>query len=166
MARPNEGKIGLNSEEFSGEPKKAGIGGWLVHRRWLAIIKSLAQGGNGFAPPVAILSPRVDEIASSFAVFAPVPLYRGPRSAYDVELTALPADTSAPPQRPRNAPAKAKAHSYLSVVDGRPMRHATWAECERRVRGVSGARFKKSTSGADEARILRSWGYSPADVDH
>ena len=78
----------------------------------------------------------------------------------------LPADTSAPPQRPRNAPAKAKAHSYLSVVDGRPMRHATWAECERRVRGVSGARFKKSTSGADEARILRSWGYSPADVDH
>ena len=109
---------------------------------------------------------RVDEIASSFAVFAPVPLYRGPRSAYDVDLTALPADTSAPQQRPRNAPAKAKAHSYLSVVDGRPMRHATWAECERRVRGVSGARFKKSTSGADEARILRSWGYSPADVDH
>jgi ribonuclease HI len=40
------------------------------------------------------------------------------------------------------------------------MRHATWAECERRVRGVSGARYKKSTSADDEAAILRSWGAS------
>jgi ribonuclease HI len=46
----------------------------------------------------------------------------------------------------------------VSVVDGVPMRHATWAECEQRVKGRSGARYKKSTSAADEAAILREWG--------
>ena len=53
---------------------------------------------------------------------------------------------------------KAKAYSYLSVVDGVPMRHATWAECEQRVKGRSGARFKKAASAADEQAILRDWG--------
>lgn len=108
---------------------------------------------------------RVDEIASGFATLTPPPLYRGTRAAYAVDLTILPADTAAPAQRARNSAAKAPAHSYLSVVDGRPMRHASWSDCERRVRGVSGARFKKSTSRDDEARILRSWGFSPSDVD-
>jgi ribonuclease HI len=37
------------------------------------------------------------------------------------------------------------------------MRHATWAECERRVKGKSGARFKKAASASDEAAILRAW---------
>jgi len=44
------------------------------------------------------------------------------------------------------------------VVDGVPMRHTSWTECERRVRGQSNARFKKATSAADEAAILRGWG--------
>jgi ribonuclease HI len=57
-----------------------------------------------------------------------------------------------------------KAYSYLSVVDGRPLRHATWAECERRVRGVSGARYRKSASRDDEAAILRDWGFSADQV--
>ena len=61
-------------------------------------------------------------------------------------------------RRPSSAAApKAAAHSYLSVVDGTPMRHATWAECERRVKGRSGARFKKAMSASDEAAILRGW---------
>ena len=37
------------------------------------------------------------------------------------------------------------------------MRHATWAECERRVKGKSNARFKKAMSAAEEAAILREW---------
>jgi ribonuclease HI len=44
------------------------------------------------------------------------------------------------------------------------MRHATWAECERRVKGTAGARFKKSTSAADESDILRGWGIDPSRV--
>ena len=51
-----------------------------------------------------------------------------------------------------------------TIMDGKPMRHATWAECERRVKGRSGARFKKATSAADEVAILRAWGVAPEDV--
>jgi len=53
---------------------------------------------------------------------------------------------------------KATPYSYLSVVDGELARHATWAECERRVKGRAGARFKKAMNQADEAVILRDWG--------
>ena len=41
------------------------------------------------------------------------------------------------------------------------MRHLTWAECERRVKGQAGARFKKASNAADEAAILRGWGIDP-----
>jgi len=58
----------------------------------------------------------------------------------------------------------ASAYSYLSLVDGTPMRHGTWAECERRVKGQSGARFKKAMSAADESAILRSWGVNPESL--
>jgi ribonuclease HI len=44
------------------------------------------------------------------------------------------------------------------------MRHSTWADCERRVKGRSGARFKKAMNEADQAAILRSWRFEPGDV--
>jgi ribonuclease HI len=73
----------------------------------------------------------------------------------------IPDDTRVPARRAgaaARAGKKSPAHSYLSLVDGEVARHATWAECERRVKGRSGARFKKATSAADEAAILRAWG--------
>jgi ribonuclease HI len=102
---------------------------------------------------------RVDEIAEGNAAGRPPPLYRGPLVRYPVAVLDIPADTR-PPVRATGAPRSTKvpAHSYLSLVDGQVMRHATWAECERRVKGRSGARFKKATSAADEAAILRDWG--------
>jgi len=56
---------------------------------------------------------------------------------------------------------KGTPYSYLSVVDGQLARHSTWAECERRVKGRAGARFKKAMSQADEAAILREWRIEP-----
>ncbi|MEK7581798.1 MAG: viroplasmin family protein [Patescibacteria group bacterium] len=50
------------------------------------------------------------------------------------------------------------AYSYLSLVGGILMKHATWLECEKRVKGVSGAKFKKSSSKEDEENIIREWG--------
>ena len=50
----------------------------------------------------------------------------------------------------------------VSIVGGIPMRHRTWAECEGRVKGQSGARFKKCASADDESAILRSWGIDPS----
>ena len=50
------------------------------------------------------------------------------------------------------------------TFDGTPMRHATWAECERRVKGRSGARFKKAASAEDERVILRGWQVDPGSL--
>lgn len=51
--------------------------------------------------------------------------------------------------------------SYLSLVNGELRRHATWEECRTRVHGVSGARFKKCMSAADEAATVAAWGLPP-----
>jgi ribonuclease HI len=110
---------------------------------------------------------RVDEIADGFAVQKRVTLYDGPLEGYGIPVLDLPDDTSVPKRStpsPGRGKSKATAYSYLSVVDGKPMRHTTWAECEQRVKGRSGARFKKATSEADQAEILRSWRFKPGDV--
>ena len=92
----------------------------------------------------------------------PGPLDGYPRPILEIpNETKLPTRTSAAP----SATTQMKtAYSYLSVVDGVPMRHKTWAECERRVKGRSGARFKKATSASDEATILRGWGIDPNQI--
>ncbi len=107
---------------------------------------------------------RVDQIADSLARGIPVELYRGPLAGYGIAIFDLPDDTTVP-SRTRGSSngrsSSAPAYSYLSLVDGTPMRHATWAQCERRVKGRSGARFKKAASAADESAILRSWQVNP-----
>lgn len=104
---------------------------------------------------------RVDQIAVSFSVQQPTDLYDGPFDAYPLPILQLPDDTALP-KRPAGTPSssrsRAAAHSYLSIVDGVLMRHQTWAECEGRVKGRAGAKFKKATSATDESAILRGWG--------
>jgi len=109
---------------------------------------------------------RCDEIADAHATQQPVDLYDGPMDAYTVPVHELPDDTSVPARKPGSGSSGSKktAYSYLSVVDGRPMRHATWAECEARVKGKSGALFKKATSAAEQDAILRAWRFKPSDV--
>ena len=109
---------------------------------------------------------RVDAIADGLARGARVTLYAGPLAGYDVAILDVPEETAVPKRTsPGARKDKAAAHSYLSVVDGKPMRHTSWAECERRVRGRSGALFKKATSPADEIAILRNWRIDPSDLE-
>ena len=108
---------------------------------------------------------RVDEIADAFALDRRPALYDGPLVRYPIPVHDLPDDTTVPKRTDSSSVRKGKtpAYSYLSVVDGQVARHANWAECERRVKGRSGARFKKATSVEDEGRILREWGVRPPD---
>ena len=105
---------------------------------------------------------RVDAIADGYATGTPVALYRGPLSGYDHPVLDIPDETSLPASRPDRATprrgSKGAAYCYLSLVDGALMRHASWADCEARVKGRSGARFKKAVSAGDAAAIAAAWG--------
>ena len=100
---------------------------------------------------------RVDEIAVAFAQGSRPRLYLGPLLKYDIAIHDLPENTEVPEMRPKQA-AKPKAYSYLSLVNGVAMRHLSWTECEARVKGRPGAKFKKAMSEEEELEILRSWG--------
>lgn len=105
---------------------------------------------------------RVDTIASGLADHKFVDLFNGPRAAYEVDLTAG-VGANAAPKRPKSSSSSkssGRAYSYLSLVGGVLQRHKTWPECEARVKGVAGARFKKAMSPEDEGTIARSWGVS------
>jgi ribonuclease HI len=106
---------------------------------------------------------RVDEIAVSFSKGKSVSLYRGPLLRYGIAIHDIPEDTSLPEPK-KDIPKKIAAYSYVSLVDGIARRHKTWPDCERLVKGRSGAKFKKTTSAENEQEILVSWGVDPNDV--
>jgi ribonuclease HI len=110
---------------------------------------------------------RADQISVAFALQQSADLYVGSLDGYALPILQLPDDTSLPKRPVGSSPVaktKTAAYSYLSVVSGIPMRHVTWAECEQRVKGQPGARFKKATSAADEAAILSGWGIDPSRI--
>ncbi len=99
---------------------------------------------------------RCDEIATAFADGRDANLYKGPRGKYMVDLDAAPSPTAGGTSGSKKS-SSVKAYSYLSLIDGVVETYKTWAECEARVKGVKGARFKKSFSADDEKKIIDSW---------
>ncbi len=95
---------------------------------------------------------RCDVIATSFADKIEIELYNGQFSNYPIknilDLSSSIVETS------KKSHSKAKAYSYISMVGGKIEIHATWAECEARVKGKSGTRFKKAISQEQEKEII------------
>lgn len=129
------------------------------------------RGHSGYAG-----NERCDEIAVSFAKNKPEQLYVGPRDGYFIDLSELP-DAEPLPEQKKSAgtgggtsfgnkgaagsSGSAGPATYLSYHNGVLQRHRTWAECERRVKGQSGAKFKKAKSPGEEKEIIKSWGLDP-----
>ncbi len=101
---------------------------------------------------------RCDEIATAFADKRDPHLYEGPRKLYTIDLDAAPSVSIASSAARKKSSSGVRPHSYLSLVDGILEIHKTWAECEARVKGVRGAKFKKSMSAEDERAIVKGWG--------
>lgn len=101
---------------------------------------------------------RCDEIAVGMTQRRWVDLYSGPLIKYSVAIHDLPDHEELPEMKPKEA--KQAAYSYLSFVDGVVCRHRDWASCERRVKGKSGAKFKKAMAAGEEAEIINGWGLS------
>jgi ribonuclease HI len=112
--------------------------------RWIHIPGHAGIAGNE----------RVDAIASAYAEGNEIALFQGALSSYGFnpyDISVHPGKMAAKTQK------NAKAYSYLSMVDGEIVIHKTWPECQARVLGKSGAKFKKSISAADEATIIQAW---------
>jgi len=93
---------------------------------------------------------RVDDIAQAFAAGTPPDLYRGHLPGYTLPILEEPTVFK------KDSPS-AGYPKYLSLVDGVLKEHATWSECEERVKGKP-ARYKKVKNKSEEKQTLTSWG--------
>ncbi len=105
---------------------------------------------------------RCDEIAVRFANGKKISLFEGSLLHYSHPVYDLPPDQDLPEMK--KAAPKKPAYSYLSLLGGIVYRHKSWNGCELRVKGQSGAKFKKALSAADEPGILKAWGLDPGRV--
>ena len=102
---------------------------------------------------------RCDHIATAFADGRKIGLYKGALAGYDLPniLDISHDELKVKAKKSGSSRSNAKAFSYISSVQGVIEVHKTWAECERRVKGTKGARYKKSMSSDDEAEIIREF---------
>lgn len=102
---------------------------------------------------------RCDHIATAFADGRSIDLYRGHLAAYDLpDVLSISFDQESLSRKKSSSNRISKnAHSYVSLVGGIIEVHHSWADCERRVKGARGARYKKSFSAEDEQSIIRKF---------
>lgn len=101
---------------------------------------------------------RCDQIATTFARDENPDLFSGTLSDYAIDILNIGVDEDKNDKKFELKKKNGKAYSYLSLVDGKAMRHDSWPECEKRVKGKSGVKYKKALSQQDEQTILKSWG--------
>lgn len=97
---------------------------------------------------------RADEIAVSRSQSEPAKLYAGPIEGYPVKLFPLPSGERVCAKTSRGTP------YYLSLLGGVLQRHKTWPECEKRVKGKRGAKYRKVVGQQEEREVLKGWGVS------
>ncbi|MGH1468172.1 MAG: ribonuclease HI [Bdellovibrionales bacterium] len=103
---------------------------------------------------------RCDEIGVAYSKKQFIELFDGKLLDYPIAIHDIPEDLSMPVKKAeseKSSNKKKKAYSYLSLVNGKLNIDKTWPECEARVKGRSGVKFKKSISAEDEKRIIAEW---------
>ena len=97
-----------------------------------------------------VMNERCDALATAFARGQPPQLRSGDGCWIQARRPRA--------RGPANPSAAGGFPLYASLVDGRLETHATWAECEARVRGRKGARHRKLRSEAERRQALEDWG--------
>lgn len=101
---------------------------------------------------------RADELAVQQTKGFTPQHYEGSLKNYGIPILDL---SQQEQKKTKTAPTQGQGPSYyLSLVGNTPARHSTWAECEARVKGVSGARYKKVSSREEERETLASWNFA------
>lgn len=105
---------------------------------------------------------RADEIATGLADGKPPRLYDidlknypYPELLEPLPVTAQPAGSAA--DWYSNFHRRQSPYSYVSLVNGEIRTHRSWPECQKRVSGAKGAKYKKVFSSAEEQGLIRKW---------
>lgn len=108
---------------------------------------------------------RCDQIAVAFSQGLRPFLYEGDLHAYSYSIDIVPPEFPLPEMKSYSKTDKSKSNFYLSYVDGVLLKHNTWPECQNRVKGRSGAKFKKASSEAEAKAVIETWGLKPSKWD-
>ena len=105
------------------------------------------------------LNERCDEIASGFGLKEKVKLFSGSLKDHEQLSSFTNKDIQNPILDKKTPPKKVggMAYSYVSLVGGKVFADKTWDDCESRVKGKSGAKFKKVFSKQEEQDLVALW---------
>ena len=111
------------------------------------------------------LNERCDAIATSFSANNTTMLFTGTLKDYEKlfgkisvgERSFLKEERSDGEGKTLKRQKDKTAYSYVSAVGEKVVADKTWAECEKRVKGKSGAKFKKVFSKEEEQELVAEW---------
>ncbi len=118
------------------------------------LIFNKVKGHNGDP-----LNERCDDIASGFGLEEKVKLFSGSLKEYK-KVYELPENVEhavAKKISSKKSSSSKQAYSYISMVADKIFADKTWAECEKRVKGKSGAKYKKVFSKEEELDLIALW---------
>lgn len=103
-----------------------------------------------------VLNERCDTLATAFADGERVLLFKGEYGNYaklfGLEVKELQVKSQKAEVKKR--PSTKKAYSYVSLVGGKVHTDTTWDACEKRVKGKTGAKYKKVFSKDEEIALV------------
>lgn len=103
---------------------------------------------------------RADLIATNAADKAQQLMYIGPLSEYEKLIGGSVYEGTSDEKvavKKKKSSKTGPAYSYVSMLDGKIQTHRTWSECEARVKGKRGVKFKKVFSKEEEASLMTEW---------
>ncbi|MEI7809940.1 MAG: RNase H family protein [bacterium] len=113
------------------------------------------KGHNG-----VFLNERCDEIATGFSAQTHPILFTGNVKDYEKlfgKITHAEKKEEESKKTIKKSSSKKDAYSYVSEVAGKIHADKTWVECEKRVKGKSGAKYKKVFSKQEEQELIALW---------
>lgn len=106
------------------------------------------------------LNERCDAIATSFAGNNTTILFRGNLKDYEKlfgKITYVDNASAIKQNTVKKSKSNKVAYSYVSLVGDKVNSDKTWVECEKRVKGKSGAKYKKVFSKEEEQDLVAEW---------
>ena len=98
---------------------------------------------------------RCDELAVAYALGKKPELFKGKVNDYEKFLEG--AGTVVKQGRAKKPKNSGPAYSYVSLVNGKVHVDTTWADCEKRVKGKKGAKYKKVFSKEEETELIQDY---------